>query len=90
MHNSDLTAGRCLLLPCRLHQELNTQEEPHQPSPGPKVGSARRDTQQSPRELSIHVDGRKPGRMHCRVDLIRRRNLKPTALASAEWDAIPL
>jgi predicted nucleotidyltransferase len=28
--------------------------------------------------------------LHCRVDLIRRRNLKPTALASAERDAIPL
>jgi len=28
--------------------------------------------------------------LHCRVDLIRRRNLKPTVLASAERDAIPL
>ena len=28
--------------------------------------------------------------LHCRVDLIRRRNLRPTALASAERDAIPL
>jgi predicted nucleotidyltransferase len=28
--------------------------------------------------------------LHCRLDLIRRRNLKPTALASAERDAIPL
>ena len=28
--------------------------------------------------------------LRCRVDLIRRRNLKPTALASAERDAIPL
>ena len=28
--------------------------------------------------------------LHCRVDLIRRRNLKPTALASAERDAIAL
>jgi uncharacterized protein len=28
--------------------------------------------------------------LHCRMDLIRRRNLKRTALASAERDAIPL
>ena len=28
--------------------------------------------------------------LHCRINLIRRRNLKPTALASAERDAIPL
>ncbi|MCP9850704.1 hypothetical protein [Cyanobium sp. Morenito 9A2] len=29
-------------------------------------------------------------KLHCRVDLIRRRNLKPAVLASAERDAIPL
>ena len=28
--------------------------------------------------------------LHCRVDLIRRRNLDPSALASAELDAIRL
>jgi predicted nucleotidyltransferase len=28
--------------------------------------------------------------LHCSVDLIRRRNLKPTVLATAEQDAIPL
>ncbi len=28
--------------------------------------------------------------LHCRVDVIRRRNLKPAALATAERDAIPL
>jgi predicted nucleotidyltransferase len=28
--------------------------------------------------------------LHCRVDLLRRRNLRPTVLATAERDAIPL
>ncbi|MGB5135742.1 MAG: nucleotidyltransferase domain-containing protein [Prochlorococcaceae cyanobacterium] len=27
--------------------------------------------------------------LHCRVDLIRRRNLRPEALAEAERDAVP-
>ena len=28
--------------------------------------------------------------LHCRVDLIRRRNLRPEALVEAERDALPL
>jgi predicted nucleotidyltransferase len=28
--------------------------------------------------------------LHCRVDLVRRRNLKPSVLAAAERDAISL